>query len=507
MAYMDLNSDAGESIGRWTLKPHGGLYNAIVAHTPHLNPSNRQHPAHLEETMTAAPHQATPAAGKRKLPPGALKAYVASLTGTSLEYYDFAIYSVASALVFPKVFFPGNDEFVGLLLSFSTFAVGYLARPIGGVIFGRLGDKIGRKNVLVTTLLLIGIATVLIGVLPGYATIGLAAPTILVLLRLAQGIGVGGEWGGAVLLSSEFGDPRKRGFWSSAAQIGPPAGNLMANGVLAVLAATLSNEDFLSWGWRVAFLASAILVVFGLLIRLKLEETPVFKAIKAHGEQPKAPIKEVFTKEPRALVSAALCRVGPDVLYSLLTVFMAVYATKELGMTTSNVLTAILIGSAFQLVLIPAAGALTDRVNRRLVYGVAAVGTAAIHPAVLPHDPGQVGLHADRRHRDRTGVPRLHVRPAGCLHHRTVPGPAALCRQLAGLHPGRRDRRRHRTAGLHRPLRRQRQLVPDRRLPRGRLDRDGDRTGHWAQPAARGRRAAPARCPRLSGADPASPAQ
>jgi len=330
--------------------------------------------------MTAAPHQATPAAGKRKLPPGALKAYVASLTGTSLEYYDFAIYSVASALVFPKVFFPGNDEFVGLLLSFSTFAVGYLARPIGGVIFGRLGDKIGRKNVLVTTLLLIGIATVLIGVLPGYATIGLAAPTILVLLRLAQGIGVGGEWGGAVLLSSEFGDPRKRGFWSSAAQIGPPAGNLMANGVLAVLAATLSNEDFLSWGWRVAFLASAILVVFGLLIRLKLEETPVFKAIKAHGEQAKAPIKDVFTKEPRALVSAALCRVGPDVLYSLLTVFMAVYATKELGMTTSNVLSAILIGSAFQLVLIPAAGALTDRVNRRLVYGVAAVGTAAYIP-------------------------------------------------------------------------------------------------------------------------------
>jgi len=330
--------------------------------------------------MTAAPHQATPAAGKRKLPPGALKAYVASLTGTSLEYYDFAIYSVASALVFPKVFFPGNDEFVGLLLSFSTFAVGYLARPIGGVIFGRLGDKIGRKNVLVTTLLLIGIATVLIGVLPGYAAIGLAAPTILVLLRLAQGIGVGGEWGGAVLLSSEFGDPRKRGFWSSAAQIGPPAGNLMANGVLAVLAATLSNEDFLSWGWRVAFLASAILVVFGLLIRLKLEETPVFKAIKAHGEQAKAPIKDVFTKEPRALVSAALCRVGPDVLYSLLTVFMAVYATKELGMTTSNVLSAILIGSAFQLVLIPAAGALTDRVNRRLVYGVAAVGTAAYIP-------------------------------------------------------------------------------------------------------------------------------
>jgi MFS family permease len=321
-----------------------------------------------------------PRTGTRKIPAGALKAYIASLTGTSLEYYDFAIYSVASALVFPKIFFPGNNEFVGLLLSFSAFAVGYLARPIGGVVFGRLGDKIGRKQVLVITLMVIGVATVLIGALPDYSVIGVAAPIILVLLRLAQGIGVGGEWGGAVLLSSEFGDAKKRGFWSSAAQIGPPAGNLMANGVLAILAASLSNEAFLSWGWRVAFLASALLVVFGLIIRLKLEETPVFKAIKAHGEQPKAPIKEVFTKEPRALVAAALSRVCPDVLYALFTVFVAVYATRELGMTTGNVLSAILIGSAFQLVLIPVAGAVTDRFNRRLVYGIAAVGTAAYIP-------------------------------------------------------------------------------------------------------------------------------
>ena len=328
--------------------------------------------------MTSTNKAAKPAS--RKPPRGALQAYVASLTGTSLEYYDVAIYSVASALVFPKIFFPSNDEFVGLLLSFSAFAVGYLARPIGGIIFGRLGDKVGRKYVLVFTLVLIGVATVLIGALPDYSVIGVAAPVILVLLRLAQGIGVGGEWGGAVLLSSEFGDPNKRGFWSSAAQIGPPAGNLMANGVLAVLAASLSNEAFLSWGWRVAFLASAILVGFGLLIRLRLEETPVFKAIQAHGERPKAPIKEVFTTEPKALVSAALSRLCPDVLYALFTVFVAVYATKELGMTTGNVLAAILIGSAFQLFLIPAAGALTDRFNRRWVYGVAAAATAVYIP-------------------------------------------------------------------------------------------------------------------------------
>ena len=438
----------------------------------------------------------------KRMPPGALKAYVASLTGTSLEYYDFAIYSVASALVFPKIFFPGNDEFVGLLLSFSAFAVGYLARPIGGVIFGRLGDKIGRKQVLVVTLMLIGAATVLIGALPDYSVIGVAAPVILVLLRLAQGIGVGGEWGGAVLLSSEFGDANKRGFWSSAAQIGPPAGNLMANGVLAVLAATLSNEAFLSWGWRVAFLASALLVVFGLIIRLKLEETPVFKAIQAHGEQPKAPIKEVFTKEPRALVAAALSRVCPDVLYALFTVFVAVYATKELGMTTGNVLSAILIGSAFQLVLIPAAGALTDRFNRRLVYGIAAVGHRRLHPAVLPDDPGQVRPDADHRRRDRPGLPRLHVRPAGRVHHRAVPGPAALRRQLAGLHAGRRDRRRRGTADLHRPLRSVRRLATDRGVPAGGVRGHRRRPGPRPEPADGRGRAAPAGLPRLSGADP-----
>ena len=323
---------------------------------------------------THAESQGIPA-GTRKVPPGAVKAYIASLPGTSLEYYDFAIYSVASALVFPKIFFPAGDEFVGLLLSFSTFAIGYLARPIGGIVFGRLGDRIGRKHVLVITLLLIGIATVVSGALPTYATVGAAAPLILVLLRLAQGIGVGGEWGGAVLLSSEFGDPTKRGLWSSAAQIGPPAGNLMANGALAVLAASLSNDDFLSWGWRVAFLASALLVVFGLFVRLKLEETPVFKNIEAHGDRPKAPISEVLRK-PRPLLAAMLSRICPDVLYSLFTVFVAVYATKELGLTTGNVLTAILIGSACQLALIPLAGALTDRFNRRLVYGLAAAGTA-----------------------------------------------------------------------------------------------------------------------------------
>ena len=324
-----------------------------------------------------SPHSDMPRVDQQRVGRGPLiKAYTASLTGTALEYYDFAVYSAAAALVFPKLFFPDSDPLTGTLLSFSTYAVGFLARPVGGIFFGRLGDKLGRKHVLVSTLMLIGVATVLIGLLPGYAAIGVLAPIALVILRFAQGVGVGGEWGGAVLLSSEYGDPKKRGFWASAAQIGPPAGNLLANATLAVLAASLTDEQFESWGWRVAFLISAVLVGFGLWIRLKLEDTPVFLALKESGERPKAPIKEVFATQKRPLLAAALSRVGPDVLYALFTVFVATYATTVLGMTRSQVLTAVLIGSAFQLFLIPLAGSISDRINRRLVYAIAAVGAA-----------------------------------------------------------------------------------------------------------------------------------
>lgn len=240
-----------------------------------------------------------------------VKAYVASLTGTSLEWYDFAIYSAAAALVLPQLFFPSEDPLTGALLAFSTYAVGYLSRPLGGVVFGRLGDKIGRKQVLVITLLLMGISTFAIGLLPTYATAGVFAPAMLVLLRFAQGVGIGGEWGGAVLLSSEFGEPRKRGFWASAAQVGPPAGNLLANGMLAVLTAAMSEQAFLAYGWRIAFLVSAVLVGFGLWIRLKLEDTPVFRAIEAKGDRSEAPISEVFGTEFKGLGAGILSRLAP----------------------------------------------------------------------------------------------------------------------------------------------------------------------------------------------------
>lgn len=311
-----------------------------------------------------------------------LKAYAASLTGTSLEWYDFAVYSSASAVVLPQLFFPESNPLTGALLAFSTYAVGYLSRPLGGVIFGRLGDKVGRRRVLVTTLLLIGIATVLIGVLPSYATLGVVAPTLLVLLRFAQGVGVGGEWGGAVLLSSEFGTPQRRGFWSSAAQIGPPAGNLMANGMLALLTATMSDKTFTSGGWRIAFLASAVLVAFGLWIRLRLEDTPVFKAIEASGDRPAAPISELLRTEFRGLAAAVLSRLAPDILYALFTVFTLTYGLQALGLERSQVVTATLIGSACQLFLMPLFGALSDRVNRRIAYLVAAV-LSGIWPPVF----------------------------------------------------------------------------------------------------------------------------
>ncbi|WOF23293.1 MFS transporter [Microbacterium betulae] len=310
------------------------------------------------------------------------KAYTASLTGTSLEWYDFAVYSTAAAVVFPVLFFPESDPLTGALLAFSTYAVGYLSRPIGGIVFGRLGDKVGRKRVLVLTLLIVGIATFLIGVLPTYASIGAVAPVILVLLRFAQGVGVGGEWGGAVLLSSEFGSPRRRGFWASAAQVGPPAGNLLANGVLAFLTLVLTEEQFLGWGWRVAFLLSAVLVAFGLWIRLALEDTPIFRAIEESGDRPQAPIRDVFRYERRGLLAAILSRLAPDILYAMFTVFTLTYGLTQLGMERSEVLTATLVGSAFQLGLIPLAGWVSDLVNRRLLYAAAAVA-AAVWPFVF----------------------------------------------------------------------------------------------------------------------------
>ncbi|MGC2977297.1 MFS transporter [Brevibacterium sp. FAM 25378] len=301
------------------------------------------------------------------------KAFAASLSGTTLEWYDFAVYSVSSALILGQLFFPASDPYAATIAAFSTYAVGYISRPLGGIVFGRLGDIIGRKKVLVATLLLIGISTFLIGLLPTYHSIGITAAVLLVILRFAQGVGVGGEWGGAVLLSSEFGDPNKRGFWASAAQIGPPAGNLMANGVLVGLTMALSEDAFYSWGWRITFLLSLALVGFGLWIRLKLEDTPIFQSLQDKGDRAERPITEVFTTQRRQLTAAVLSRIGPDVFYALYTVFILSYSVQREGLSNSTVLSAVLFGSASQIITIPLAGWLSDLFNRRLVYATGAV--------------------------------------------------------------------------------------------------------------------------------------
>ncbi|MFE0022639.1 MFS transporter [Amycolatopsis sp. NPDC059021] len=315
---------------------------------------------------------APPRAQRRSL----YKAFAASLSGTSLEWYDFAVYSSAAALVFGDLFFPTSEPLTGTLQAFGTYAVGYISRPLGGIVFGRLGDVIGRKKVLVATLLLIGVATFGIGLLPTHASAGALAPALLVLLRFAQGVGVGGEWGGAVLLSSEFSETSKRGFWASAAQVGPPLGTLLANGVLAILAGVLTPAQFLGWGWRIAFLLSAVLVAFGLWIRASLEETPVFRELAERGERPAAPVREVFRTQPRALTAAVLSRVGPDVLYAMFAVFVLTYATKTLHMSRGEAVTAVLVGSALQVGLIPLAGWLSDAYGRKRVYAIGTIGGA-----------------------------------------------------------------------------------------------------------------------------------
>lgn len=301
------------------------------------------------------------------------RAFTASLTGTALEYYDFAIYSSAAALILARLYFPTDDPTIGLIQAFATYAVGYVARPVGGLVFGRLGDLVGRKRVLVWTLVLVGLATFCIGLLPTHAQIGAAAPAMLVMLRFFQGVGVGGEWGGAVLLSSEFGDERRRGFWASAAQVGPPLGTLVANGVLALLIAGLSEQQFMAWGWRVAFLLSAVLVGFGLWVRSSLDETPVFKDLATARQRTEHPVKEVFANQKKPLLAAMLVRIGPDVLYSMFAVFVLTYATVFLDLGRGQAVTAVLIGSALQVPMIPFSGYLSDVFGRRRVYALGAI--------------------------------------------------------------------------------------------------------------------------------------
>jgi metabolite-proton symporter len=320
-------------------------------------------------------------AAAEPLPParqrGLRKVIGASLIGTSLEWYDFFLYGTAAALVFNKLFFPNFDPLVGTLLAFTTYAVGFIARPIGGIVFGHYGDRIGRRRILVITLLIMGAATFLIGCLPTYDDVGVAAPILLVTLRFVQGLGLGGEWGGAVLMVAEHGDERRRGLNSSWPQVGVPAGNLLAAGVLAVMAAVLSDSQFQSWGWRLPFLLSALLIGVGLWIRLTVQESPLFQELEERGEKAKAPLVKVIKCYPRQLAIAVAARFGTDVAFYTFALFILTYVTTELGLSKSVALNGVLVGSACQLVLIPTFGHLSDKVGRRPVYLAGAIGAAA----------------------------------------------------------------------------------------------------------------------------------
>src|ERR687889_298703 len=292
------------------------------------------------------------------LPASPRKVIIASLIGTSLEWYDFFLYGTASALVFNKLFFPNFDPVVGTLLAFATYAVGFVAR------------RVGRKQVLVVTLLIMGIATFLIGLLPTYASIGVAAPILLVALRFVQGLGLGGEWGGAVLMALEHGAPEKRGLNASWPQVGVPVGNLLAAGVLGLLNFTLSEEAFLSWGWRGAFLLSGALVLVGLWVRTSIAESPLFMEVEESGEKAKMPLLEVIKRHPRGLFVAMFARIGTDVAFYTFTLYILTFLTTNLGLPRQVGLNAVLIGSAFQVALIPLFGSLSDRYGRRPVYAL-----------------------------------------------------------------------------------------------------------------------------------------
>jgi metabolite-proton symporter len=299
---------------------------------------------------------------------------VASLIGTSLEWYDFFVYGTAAALVFNKLFFPSFEPLVGTLLAFATYAVGFVARPLGGIIFGHYGDRLGRKNVLVVTLLVMGLATFLIGVLPTYATIGMWAAVLLVALRFVQGLGLGGEWGGAVLMSMEHGDPARRGLNASWPQVGVPAGLLLANGMLALVSAITSDATFLSWGWRVPFLLSGVLVLVGLWVRLTISESPLFREVEQEHTKARMPVLDVLRVYPGSVVTALGARIGVDVAFYTFVLFIVTYVTQVLKLPRATALNAVLIGAAVQLALIPLFGWLSDRWGRRPVYLFGAAG-------------------------------------------------------------------------------------------------------------------------------------
>jgi MFS transporter, MHS family, shikimate and dehydroshikimate transport protein len=298
---------------------------------------------------------------------------LASFIGTTIEWYDFFLYGTAAALVFDHLFFPTLDPLAGRLSAYATFAVGFVARPLGGAVFGHYGDRLGRKTVLVWSLLVMGAATAGIGLIPTYDRIGVWAPILLAALRFLQGIGVGGEWGGAVLLAVEHSGGARRGFHGSWPQMGVPAGLLLSTIVFAALSSWLPEPAFLAWGWRVPFLVSVVLIGIGLFVRLRIFETPVFEKIQRDGRESSTPLFDVLREHPRELLVGMGLRFAQNVVFYVYTVFVLSYGEKSLGYPRGAVLRGVILASALGLVALPLWSHLSDRIGRRPVYLAGAV--------------------------------------------------------------------------------------------------------------------------------------
>ena len=308
-------------------------------------------------------------------------AAVASVIGTSIEWYDFFLYGTAAAIVFPAVFFPASSSYSGTLDSFATYAVGFAARPVGAAIFGHWGDRLGRKATLIITLLMMGLASALVGVLPGTKTIGIAAPILLVVLRVLQGVAVGGEWSGSVLLSMEWGKQRRRGLMASWPQIGVPIGLLLGTGMMTAIALA-APDAFKAWAWRIPFLASLVLVAIGLWVRLKVLETPLFARLVEKQAVSKVPVAEVIRRYPKQIGLSALLRMSEQAPFYLFITFVLTYGVSHLKLSRGSLLNDTLVAAAIGLISVPLFGHLSDKIGRRTMYGI---GIACVALFAFPY--------------------------------------------------------------------------------------------------------------------------
>ncbi|MGH8446504.1 MAG: MFS transporter [Solimonas sp.] len=308
----------------------------------------------------------------------------ASLIGTTIEFFDFYIYATAAVLVFPKLFFPASDPASATLQSLATFAIAFFARPIGSALFGHFGDRVGRKATLVAALLTMGVSTVVIGLLPTYASIGVLAPLGLALCRFGQGLGLGGEWGGAILLATENAPPGQRAWYGMFPQLGAPLGFICSGGIFLILSETLSDAQFFAWGWRIPFIASALLVLMGLYVRLQISETPAFKKALAREERVRVPMLTVFREHPRALLLGTLIAVATFVLFYLMTVFALSWGTSALGYPRQQFLMIQLFGILFFAATIPFSAKFADRHGRRRTLMWVSAGIAAFGFVLAP---------------------------------------------------------------------------------------------------------------------------